>query len=843
MSFGVGSDGTVGELLVKIRPDASTFGTDTKQAVERQSIGLADVISVGAVVGGMKKITGAAAELEQAVGGTAAVFGESQAAIDEFAEGAAEAAGLSERSARELTSTIGSLLQGFGFAQDEAAATSTELAQLGADLAATFGGRPEEAVQALGAALRGEFDPLERFGISLNVTQANLKAVELGLAESTSKVDLNARAQASLAIIMERSASAQGQFARESETASGQAAIAAAKAENAAASLGENFLPIYAKLAETVGVVADAFAKLPPNVQTAVVVLGAAAALAGPAHKAYDKVAGSVESLGQRWDQASPRSQRFARGLGTATTAAAALFAVLETGDAISNRLIEGKFGDIADETERIDQSLRSLASGTFAGIVAEEFDGLSEAIERTDLLSSGLFTELKHRAPGFTFLGDAGNEAEEANRQIRALDEAIANMIRQNPAEGVAAWKELRAQLVAAGHDGLLLDNLFSGVIGAMRDLRNETGKSDTSGLEDAADATEKVKEEADKARKAQQRLNDTLMGRVDATFALRDAQFAIRDAELDVADATRGVADARRDAAEAQAAIRDAQRAVSEAEARLAELRRGGDPQDIAKAELDLAGAREGVTSANLAVVDAERKLAEARLKGDPHEIAKAELDLNDARRNVTRSQLAITDAERKLAEARQGGSPEDIAAAERALNDERQRLADAQREAQEAPYAIERAERALIQAHRDLEQAHIDVVRAQTDVTQSYEDAAAAINEGGLSAILEYRRELERIRDTSPAAAGGIGAITEQIALLDQAVGSGALQTATDQMGTLAAQIARIVELGPQLDDIVLKAGNVAGGAGSIFQRASELYSYAGADQFSTAFRRGG
>lgn len=202
-----------------------------------------------AVIGaGMWQAGMAAADLEQAVGGTEAVFGEFTGTIETFAEGAAAAAGLSERSARELTSTIGAILQGFGYTQEEAAATSVSLAQLGADLSATFGGTPEEAVQALGAALRGEFDPLERFGVSLTADKIALEAVSMGLAKTKTDVDAHAKSQAALSLIMQQSANAQGQFGRETETAAGRMAIAKAEFENATAQLGEGMLPVMTKV-------------------------------------------------------------------------------------------------------------------------------------------------------------------------------------------------------------------------------------------------------------------------------------------------------------------------------------------------------------------------------------------------------------------------------------------------------------------------------------------------------------------------------------------------------------------------------------------------------------------
>lgn len=240
------------------------------------------VIGSAAVLSGINRAKDAASGLQQAVGGTAAVFGEASAAVDEFAEGAAESVGLSERATRDLTSRLGASLKGYGFAVDEAADKSIVLTQLGADLAATFGRTTAEAVEALGSALRGEFDPLESFGIALRQSAIDARAVELGLADSTASVDSLGRAQAALSLIMEQSADAQGQFGREAGSAAQEAQISAAKVENSAADLGEALLPIYAQISETVGTVADVFSALPGPVQTGILALAGIVAVAGP---------------------------------------------------------------------------------------------------------------------------------------------------------------------------------------------------------------------------------------------------------------------------------------------------------------------------------------------------------------------------------------------------------------------------------------------------------------------------------------------------------------------------------------------------------------------------------
>jgi hypothetical protein len=273
----VGDASQLQKELLKAEGQLNGFGANAKKSGDL----LRSALFGTAVLYGAKQLVDAAANLEQAVGGTAAVFEQASGPINEFAKNAAKLAGLSEETARTLTSRLGASLKGFGLSAEEAAEQAVFLTQTGADLAATLGGSTDEAVTALGAALRGEFDPLERFGIALKASDIAAKAVSMGLADNASNVSTLAKGQAALALITEKSAFAQGQFGREATTASGQAAIASANTKNASADLGRSFLPIYTKIQEVVSAVAQAFSALPGPVQTGVVAL-TAVALVGP---------------------------------------------------------------------------------------------------------------------------------------------------------------------------------------------------------------------------------------------------------------------------------------------------------------------------------------------------------------------------------------------------------------------------------------------------------------------------------------------------------------------------------------------------------------------------------
>jgi hypothetical protein len=273
----VGDAAQLQRELQKAEGKLAGFGDNAKKSGDI----LRTALFGGAVLYGAQKLVKAAGDLEQSIGGTAAVFEQAAGPINDFAKGAADLVGLSENAARVLTSRLGASLKGAGLSAEEAAKQSVFLTKTGADLAATLGGNTNDAVAALGSALRGEFDPLERFGIALKASEISAKAVSMGLADSATDVSAYAKGQATLALVTERSAFAQGQFAKEADTAQGQQQRAAAAMEDASARLGKSLLPIYTQIQKTVTLVAEAFTALPGPVQTGLIAL-TGVALVGP---------------------------------------------------------------------------------------------------------------------------------------------------------------------------------------------------------------------------------------------------------------------------------------------------------------------------------------------------------------------------------------------------------------------------------------------------------------------------------------------------------------------------------------------------------------------------------
>lgn len=280
---------TTGEMM--------TLQQKTSSAVS----GIASAIGSSAIVAKIGEIgkaaIDAAANLEQSIGGVDTVFKQNASQVHQWAQSAAQDLGLSQNSYNELATVIGSQLKNAGMSMDDTASKTNELITLGADLSSMFGGTTTQAVEALSSALKGEMDPIEAYGVSLNDATLQAQAASMGIEDLYKAGDRNAKMQATLAAITAQTADATGNFAREADTAQGQQQRLNAMWENAQASLGQALLPVVTqvtqKLTEMVSWVQQNASWLTP-LATVLGVVAAAIIGVNAAMSAYAAVAAIV---------------------------------------------------------------------------------------------------------------------------------------------------------------------------------------------------------------------------------------------------------------------------------------------------------------------------------------------------------------------------------------------------------------------------------------------------------------------------------------------------------------------------------------------------------------------
>ena len=199
----------------------------------------------GQINGALGGFVRAASDASQAGIKAQQVFGASAQSVQEFADAAA-VVGVASTQALSAASSFGNLFTSFGAGRAEAAALSTDLVALAADLAAFNNTSIEEALAKIESGLVGQSKPLREFGIS--VDQATLKTIAFneGLIDSKSEaLDPLTRAYAAYVAIQEQSANAQGQALRETEEYNQQVKILQAEFSTLAGQLGETLTPVF----------------------------------------------------------------------------------------------------------------------------------------------------------------------------------------------------------------------------------------------------------------------------------------------------------------------------------------------------------------------------------------------------------------------------------------------------------------------------------------------------------------------------------------------------------------------------------------------------------------------
>ena len=238
---------SVGDEAKKQTGTVQTFGqktsgvTDSLAKTALAGLGLGTALGVaGAAIG--KAIT-AASDLQQATGAVEKVFEDSADEVDVFAKAAAEAMGLAESEYKSMAAVLGASMKNAGVPVDELAEKTNDLMQRAADMSAVFGGPVDEAMGAFQSALRGEFDPIEKFGVGLTAASIEARAMEMGLIDANDEMDRTAKVAAITEEILDQTADSAGAFAEEADTLAGATARMNAKLENFAANSGSKVIP------------------------------------------------------------------------------------------------------------------------------------------------------------------------------------------------------------------------------------------------------------------------------------------------------------------------------------------------------------------------------------------------------------------------------------------------------------------------------------------------------------------------------------------------------------------------------------------------------------------------
>jgi phage-related minor tail protein len=242
-----------------------------------------------------KTMVDAASDLGESQNAVNVVFRESADVLKKYSETSAETVGLAASDFNQLAAVTGAFLTNMGFSADQAAGETIDLTERAADMASIFNTDVSSALEAIQSGLKGEFNPLEQFGVKLNAATIEAKALEMGLADQNGQLSDNAKAQAALSLIYEQTNKYAGDFRNTSDGLANSSRILQAELKDASAQLGTQLLPFVLKAVQFFQGLIDKFTNLSPAAQKAIVVIGGILAVIGPVVTA---VGGMITAIG-----------------------------------------------------------------------------------------------------------------------------------------------------------------------------------------------------------------------------------------------------------------------------------------------------------------------------------------------------------------------------------------------------------------------------------------------------------------------------------------------------------------------------------------------------------------
>lgn len=191
----------------------------------------------------------AARDLERNLNALDSVFGNLSPRMEQFAKNGTEI-GLSQIEAAKSSTFLGSVLKQAGFGMEDVASQTENLVGLASDLAVTYGYDVSEALSGMTALFRGEYDPIEKFGVAMKQSEVNAVLAANGQDKLAGAARRNAEQMARLALLYQRTQDAQGAFKEGAGTLFVEQQKLQAIFNNLQAEVGKALVPALVKVAE-----------------------------------------------------------------------------------------------------------------------------------------------------------------------------------------------------------------------------------------------------------------------------------------------------------------------------------------------------------------------------------------------------------------------------------------------------------------------------------------------------------------------------------------------------------------------------------------------------------------
>ena len=233
-----------GKVVIETDLDKKGFesGLNKIQSIAKTGF-TAIATSVGVLSTALTALIGksvqAAGELEQQIGGTEAVFGEFAETVQNKATKAFNKMGVSANDFMATANKMGALMQGSGIDIETSMDLSTKAMQRAADVASIMGIDVNSAMESIAGAAKGNFTMMDNLGVAMNATTIEAYALRKKKKKSYTEMENAEKVGLAMEMFLEKTAYAEGNYAKENETFAGSFTTLKASIQNFLSGVGE----------------------------------------------------------------------------------------------------------------------------------------------------------------------------------------------------------------------------------------------------------------------------------------------------------------------------------------------------------------------------------------------------------------------------------------------------------------------------------------------------------------------------------------------------------------------------------------------------------------------------
>lgn len=569
-----------------------------KQSAPKVGAAFKSVVTGALVLGGVRAVSSFVSEtvsafnaFEDAASASEVVFGSAVSKISAMAEGAAKNMGISKTEATEAAITFGAFGKSAGLAGDDLAGFSAEMVQLAGDMASFRGTSADQAIQAIGAAFRGETEPIRAYQVMLDDATLRQEAFKMGLISSVKEgLTPQQKVLAAHAQILAQTKDMQGDYNRTAEQGGNVQKTLQKQSADLAVEIGEKLQPaMIAAQKAGIGMIEWAIqneAMLVPLAKTLGTVTLAVGGFVAVSKgiEALKAAKATISGIGDAFQQMSTKAKiatASAGAVGLVLTAGALIYGSFAQANATAEAAVQEFTTAIEADTGALGENTKAavanqvgtqglLTAAAKMGISQEALTdavmGNAEALEyvrgkmadylkanadsegaitgaktETDQLSGALGAMSGQLATAQSNYADYKREAGGATKATEDNTAATKDNADAQKSLADALWNAQEAQMAARG-DHLALEASYDNARGAAKEYREELvkkykgqGKS-AEAAEKAAAADIKAGKAVDSNTEAGRKNREELYRIVDAARAQRESMEKAGDSAADV-------------------------------------------------------------------------------------------------------------------------------------------------------------------------------------------------------------------------------------------------------------------------------------------------------------------